>query len=210
MSFHDQIAEAALRDGNTPDQFRAAAQRHAKAFWFLAILAAAVWFFAGWGWAVVPLGLALVTAFQSVSSTLTARKLKPLMPFAATASIAASLPAEIDLNDVMHVAVIDDIREKYSALLADESQPYSKCMYRPVSILPYPKATVKRALEALLAYVEGRSDSTFLDESIRTPVVADTIRTCLLLLDHFVDLPAAELPTDPLQNAAVGSRLSKA
>ncbi|MGH8193773.1 MAG: hypothetical protein ACREQ8_05130, partial [Woeseiaceae bacterium] len=166
MSFHDRLAEAALRDGNTPEQFRTAAQKHANAFWLLAALGAAVWYFAGWGWSLIPFSLGALKVLQSVSSTLTARKLEPLMPYKSTASLAATLPPEIDLDDVLQVTVIDDIRQKYSALLADQSQPYSQCIYRPSSILPYPRTVIRRALQALLDFVEGRRNSRFLDVDI--------------------------------------------
>ena len=78
MSLHDRLARLALRDGNTSAQFRVAAQKHANAFWFYAAAGAAVWYFADWRWSLVPFALALLTAAQSVSSTLTARKLEDL------------------------------------------------------------------------------------------------------------------------------------
>lgn len=93
MSVHDRIAETALDDGNTPHQFRAAAKSHAKAFWLFAAIGAGVWFFAGWGWSLMPLGLALLVAVQSISSTLTAKRLERLIPHAATAPGATPQPA---------------------------------------------------------------------------------------------------------------------
>lgn len=211
MSFHDRLAEAALRDGNTAEQFRAAAQKHANAFWFYAAIGAAVWYFAGWGWSLIPLGVAVFTALQSASSTLTARRLEQLEPFGPSAALtAAALPAQIDLNDVLHVTIIDLIREKYSAVLADQSQPYAGCLYWPTSLLPYPKRDIKRALNALLDFVEGRRPSTLLDVSIRTPELAETLRIALIALDNFLDVPTENLPTNPQENALVGARLSRA
>lgn len=208
MSFHDRLAEAALRDGNTPEQFRAAAQKHANAFWFLVAVGAAVWYFAGWGWSLIPFSLAALTAIQSVSSALTARKVGHLMPYTATPSVAPALPPQIDLEDILHVAIIQEIRQKYGALLSDNSHPYAGCMYRPASLLPYPKATIRRALQALLDFVECRRESKFLDSALRTSEIAATLRTALVSLDDFLDVPAANLPTDARQNLLVGSRLS--
>lgn len=76
MSFHEKIARAAIRDGSTAAEFRTAAQKHANAFWFYAVIGAGVWFFTSWGWALIPFGLAAFVAMQSVSSTLTAKKLE--------------------------------------------------------------------------------------------------------------------------------------
>lgn len=162
MSFHDALAETALRDGNTSEQFRAAAQRHANAFWFYAAIGGGIWYFLSWEWALVPFGVTAFVAFQSVSSTLVARKLEQ------RAAI-RHMPSSFDLNDPAHVVLVDEIREKYSAFLADGSHPYSQCMYRPSSLLPYPKEVIRRALTALLDFVEGRRNSNLLDEAIRHP-----------------------------------------
>jgi Flp pilus assembly protein TadB len=79
MSFHDNLAEAALRDGNTAQQFRDAAQRHANAFWFYALIGACVWYFIDWAWSLLPFALAILVAIQSVSATVVARRLDRLL-----------------------------------------------------------------------------------------------------------------------------------
>lgn len=207
MSFHDELAELALRDGDTPEEFRTVAQQHALWVWIFAAVAAAVWYFVGWAWSAIPLAMAILTAVKFVSAMVTGRKLEALLSYNHTSPLAAALPEEIDLNDVLHVAIIDDIREKYSLLLADDSHPYARCFYRPTSILPYPKAMVERALRSLLSFVEGREESAFLDSSFRSPEAAEVIRGSLACLDNFVDIPAESLPTDPQQNLLIGSRL---
>lgn len=121
----------------------------------------------------------------------------------------AAIPSRFDLDDAMHVTIIDEIRDNLSAFLADDSHPYSRCMYRPASLLPYPKPVIRRALEALLDFIEGRRQSRFLDASIRSPAVAETVRTTLQLLDDFLDVSAEKLPTEPLENARVGLQLQR-
>jgi hypothetical protein len=122
---------------------------------------------------------------------------------------AAAIPSEFDLDDARHVAIIDGIRDKYSALLADDSIPYAKCMYRPASLLPYPKPVIRAALEALFDFIEGRRQSRFLDASIRSPEVADSVSSLLVSLDDFLDVPAVQLPTDPHENLRVGLQLQR-
>ena len=194
MSFHDQLAEAAFRDGNTPEQFRDAAQRQANSFWVFVSIGAAVWLLLSWAWAVVPLTFAALFAAQRVSSTITASKLESV---------------HFDLSDVEHVTLIDEIRQKYSALLSDETAPYSQCMFKPSALLPYPRGVIRHALETLLNFVEGRATSPYLDDAIRTPDAAEAIRASLAQLDDFVDVPPAELPTDPQENLRVGHKLGK-
>jgi len=119
-------------------------------------------------------------------------------------------PLRFDLNDGAHVALIDAIRQRYGTLLRDEQQPYAACMYRPAALLPYPKAVIRRALNALLDFVEGRCDSLLIDGKMRTSELAATIRATLEQLDDFLDVPAGRLPTDPVQNARVGYQLQHA
>jgi hypothetical protein len=202
MSFHGALTEAALRDGNTPEQFRVAAQRHANAFWFYTAIGAGIWYFLSWHWALIPFGVAFFVAFQSVSSTLVARK-----PEQRAAK--AHVPSRFDLNDPAHVVMVDEIRGQYSALLADDSHPYSQCIYRPSSLLPYPKEVIRRALTALLDFVEGRRDSYLLDEGLRQPDVAEMIRTTLETLDDFLDVTPQKLPTDPRENARIAYQLQR-
>jgi hypothetical protein len=200
MLFHDAIADAARRDGNRPEEFRAAAQRHANAFWFYAAMGGGVWYFLGGGWALIPFGLSAFFAFQSVSATDVARKLEHLIP---------QIPSRFDLNNPAHVALIDDIREQYSALLADEFSPYSQCIYRPAAILPFSKELIRRALSALLEFTEGRRSSNLLNGAAIRPEVAVTIRTALQLLDDFIDVAPAQLPTEPRENIRVGHQIQR-
>jgi len=75
-SFHDRIARDAWLDGRRPEQFRAGAQSSANSFWFFGIISAAVWYFLDWRWATVPIVLALVSAFASVSATSVANRIE--------------------------------------------------------------------------------------------------------------------------------------
>jgi len=79
MAIHDQVAYKAYMMGKTPEQFQLAAQRKANATWFNLLIAGAIWYFASWPWALIPLALAALTAIQSVSATLTATKLEKLV-----------------------------------------------------------------------------------------------------------------------------------
>ncbi|MGB7060739.1 MAG: hypothetical protein WBF13_00115 [Candidatus Zixiibacteriota bacterium] len=76
MSIHDEMARKALRDGNTSDQFRRAAQGHANRTWLFLLVAAVVWYFANWAWAMIPGAFAVFKAVQSVSATMVAQRLE--------------------------------------------------------------------------------------------------------------------------------------
>jgi hypothetical protein len=117
-----------------------------------------------------------------------------------------SIPIEgpFDLENERHVRLIDRIREDYSRQLADETGPYAECWFKPAAILPHPKETIRQALNTLLDFVEGRRQSPYLDQAIRSREVASTIRACLAMLDRYLEIPEPELPTDPEENRRVG------
>ena len=209
MSLHDHVAKAAIREGDTPQMYRAAAQSNANVFWLFAAAGGGVWYFAGWGWSLIPFLGAMIFAAFSVGSTRTALNLEHRALSGKTPPEALYLPAQIDLDDVLQVTLIDLIREQYSALLMDTSHPYAECLFRPASLLPYPKATIKRALEALLEFTEGRRDSQFLDASTRTPEAVELLQWGIATLDDYLEVPPESLPTDRLPNAEVGFRLTR-
>ena len=117
------------------------------------------------------------------------------------------VPSSFDLSDPAHVALLDGIRSAYGNHLADGLGGYDGCMFRPASELPYAKGDIETALTALLDFVEGRRESRLLDAAIRQPGVAENIRTSLVLLDDFLDIPPDQLPTEPKANAREGFRL---
>ena len=76
MFFHNELAALAVRDGNTSQQFRAAAQKHANATWFFLIVAGAVWYFSSWMWSLIPFALATFVTIKSITATAVAIKLE--------------------------------------------------------------------------------------------------------------------------------------
>lgn len=111
-----------------------------------------------------------------------------------------------DLSAPIHVAALDEIRERYSSLLANDVGMYAGCLYRPASMLPYPKKQIREALSTLLTFVDGQAESPLLDADLRTPEASETIRKCILSLDDFLDIPEHDLPTDPMENVVVGTQ----
>ena len=76
MGMHDRMAYLAYTKRWRAEHFHATAQRQANATWFFGIVALAVWYFAGWGWALIPAGIAALYAFKSISKTMIAIRLE--------------------------------------------------------------------------------------------------------------------------------------
>jgi hypothetical protein len=80
MSLHERLAITAILSGKGAADFHAAAQKHANATWFFLIAAGAIWYLLGWGWALIPGAIGILTAIQSVSATMVATKIEKLLP----------------------------------------------------------------------------------------------------------------------------------
>ncbi len=157
-----------------------------------------------WGWAW---GVAGYAAGVAVALVLWAISRRGVEDGNQVSPPRGPVPTAFDLNSRTHVEVIEDIRQKYADTLQDETGPYARCMYRPSSLLPYPKPVIRAALTALLDFVEGRRASALLDVGLRTAQVSDHIEAALVHLDDFLDVAPEKLPTDPSENASVGFQL---
>lgn len=78
MSFHDQLAQAARRNGESPASMRRAAKQYANATWVLLVLGLVTWAIGSWQWAAIPWGLALFLGAQGYSDRLVAARLEKL------------------------------------------------------------------------------------------------------------------------------------
>ena len=78
-SLHKRLALQALSRGNRARDFKFAAQKHADVAWFYAIAGGIIWYFLGWGWALIPFGLSILTVIQSISATLIAENIEALL-----------------------------------------------------------------------------------------------------------------------------------
>jgi hypothetical protein len=77
-SFHDQLAQAARRDGGTAASIRRSARQYANATLVLLAIGVVVWSVGSWEWAVIPLVLSLFLGAQGYSDRLVAARLEKL------------------------------------------------------------------------------------------------------------------------------------
>lgn len=120
------------------------------------------------------------------------------------ARVPPRFPEKIDLMNMQHAQLVDDIRERYSALLMRQDDQFKGCVYRPASLLPYPPSDIRVALQALLSVANGQVSSPYFSANVKGPAAAETIGVCLLHLSDFIDVPAAELPRVPVVNNVYG------
>ncbi len=78
MGWHDALAAKSAEQGKTSADFRAGAQRKAKATILLLLLAGVVGYLVGWPWALLPGVLAAWSAFQSRSALMLASRLEAM------------------------------------------------------------------------------------------------------------------------------------
>jgi len=78
MGWHDSLAARAIAMGKTAAEFKSGARRKANLTCLFLVVAGAVWYFAGWPWALIPAAIATWNAFQSMSATMIAGRLERL------------------------------------------------------------------------------------------------------------------------------------
>jgi Flp pilus assembly protein TadB len=78
MGWHDSLAARAFVIGKSAVEFKRGARRIAVATGGLLVIAAGVWHFTSWTWALIPAALAAFAGLQSVSATLVAARLEKL------------------------------------------------------------------------------------------------------------------------------------
>ncbi|MEO6067155.1 MAG: hypothetical protein ABIQ41_04120 [Gemmatimonadales bacterium] len=118
------------------------------------------------------------------------------------------LPTSYDLDNPTHVLLLDSVRDKYSYVLGYDSSRFAACLFKPASMLPFPREDIRTALEALLAFARGERSSTLLDASFRNQQSIDQLEVALLSLDNFLDVPEDQIPVELRDNARLGFGLS--
>lgn len=76
MSFYDELAQKAIRDGNTSDEFKRMAKKHANWTLGLVILTSVAWYLSERTWLLVFGGLALFSATRYISANLIKQRLE--------------------------------------------------------------------------------------------------------------------------------------
>jgi len=131
-SFHDRVADQAFSDGNRSSDFRAAARAKATAFTIWLGIAVVVWVTIGFGWALIPAGLASFKAIQCISATQVARAMESRHNERESTGDPAQAH-HFDLEDPADIQRIDQIREAFSELLVHDGSEYPRGLAGPGS-----------------------------------------------------------------------------
>lgn len=109
-------------------------------------------------------------------------------------------PESFDPNVPEHVSFALAVVGEYDEA-RESSGAFVDCLYRPVSDLPYPQAEIRRCCEFLIA-IADRDAATFGGDREFLVRERDALGIALFSLDHFLDLPASEIPRQKRQNLA--------
>ena len=114
-------------------------------------------------------------------------------------------PEELLPAHERHVRFAGAVWEEYGTFLAGDRDPNEQCRFKPQSTLPYTKEGIKAALQLLLDIGEGRTSCAYIDSRSIPPEGVDIMQQALRRLEDFIDVPEAELPTDPVENERFGT-----
>lgn len=115
-------------------------------------------------------------------------------------------PMTLDPNEMSHLRLADEIRQRYAATLADKDHPYANCTFQPIGRLPFPKEAIARTLDFLMAIGRGEVTSAHVGSDVLSEDDLAVVERSRQMLETFMDVPADELPTDPDANLAFGQQ----
>lgn len=111
-------------------------------------------------------------------------------------------PDYFDNHDIVHFEFSKLIVAEYGQIVASPGK-YQKCMYKPASILPYPKSYIKKSIQFVKHWLEENNLANTLEFDKNKMV--EGIMAIDVLLDLFIDIDAENLPTDMMENMMKGS-----
>ncbi len=111
-------------------------------------------------------------------------------------------PKTLNINDEHHRQFAVEVAGDYGQVLENKGA-WSKCLFYPESILPYPKSVIYQALTTLLTV---GFHSRNIPASVRHDLMSmrDTIDSCLIYLEDALPLNADLIPTDSRKNLSFG------
>jgi len=118
----------------------------------------------------------------------------------------AYFPESFDPKDPLHDKFAEKIVQDYGGVMANPGK-YAKCIYKPVSQLPYPKAYIKKACQFLCKQM--RSEHPNWERPANTDEMLNNIGAIEAFLHNFIEIPEAELPTDTRENLKVGTEFDR-
>lgn len=114
----------------------------------------------------------------------------------------AYFPDNLNSQDPLHDKFAEKIVQDYGGVIANPGK-YAKCIYRPVSLLPYPKQYIKKACRFIRGQL--RSEHPNWERPANTDEMLNRIGGIEAFLPNFIEIPESELPTDTRENLKVGS-----
>lgn len=104
-----------------------------------------------------------------------------------------TFPEELDPNNLIHLKFSEKVIQNFGAVLENAGK-WKNCLYKPDSILPYPKYYIIFNIEFILS--EGK-----ISEKMK-----QHLKASLTFLDsYFIEINPRELPTNQTDNIKVGT-----
>ena len=114
----------------------------------------------------------------------------------------AYFPDSFDPQDPLHDKFAEKIVQDFGGVMANPGK-YAECIYRPASLLPYPKQYIKKACQFICKQL--RSEHPNWERPANADEMLNNIGAIEAFLPNFIEIPESELPTDTRENLKVGS-----
>ena len=115
-------------------------------------------------------------------------------------------PEVLDDKEILDIKFAQKIYEEYGKILADSGE-YQECLFKPASILPYPKHVIKEAIDFYIHCLV--MDSPLFTLPSNKDELIENLEVINSALEYFLEVNKNELPTDKKENMIRGFELKE-
>lgn len=114
-------------------------------------------------------------------------------------------PLKWSLESMIHFNYFYGIMLSYGRILTENE--YQNLVYKPDSVLPFPKSEIRKAYHFLIDFLNFKNPINLIPDM---PGYAKNLNMCKLILElNFVNLSEKDLPKSPNENALNGNQTEK-
>jgi len=115
-------------------------------------------------------------------------------------------PQEFNDQEILHYKFSEIIFQDYGRVLGNTGK-YHGCVFKPVSMLTYPKEYIRKAIEFTLRCLQ--MENPFFATPPNKDEIVNTLKAIEFHLSDFIDVSEKELPTERMENYMKGNELIK-
>ena len=115
-------------------------------------------------------------------------------------------PQELNDQEMLHYKFSETIYKDYAKVIADSGK-YHDCLYKPASMLPYPKEYIAKTIQFTINCLH--IENPFFVTPTNKDEIISRLKVILVNLPMFINANEKELPSERMENLMKGNELRK-